>query len=216
MHDVLKIQVNTVKKAGFGASVENVPTTMIFLDPENRSKVLDLYHTIDDKEREDLNLLLDQARVIIGVTNKIGKIRVQDFERYVKTSYSHWITAFKKFEHIKSSLHWTLGHVAQLIAGNDGYTMAEYSENSFEKWIKSYRYVTANNARQTNILDNDVDCLRTMYIQSRQDIRKLDKPKKPKERDDEISKVIDSFFIKNEDGKVWSFKTGALNPQAQI
>ena len=55
-----------------------------------------------------------------------------------------------------------------------------------------------------------------MYIQSRQDIRKLDKPKKPKERDDEISKVIDSFFIKNEDGKVWSFKTGALNPQAQI
>ena len=46
--------------------------------------------------------------------------------------------------HIKSSLHWTLGHVAQLIAGNDGYTMAGVSEISYEKWIESYRYITVH------------------------------------------------------------------------
>ena len=44
---------------------------------------------------------------------------------------------FKKFVHIKSSLHWTLGHVAQLIALNEGYTLAGVSENSFENWIKA-------------------------------------------------------------------------------
>ena len=113
--------------------------------------------------------------------------------------------------HIKSSLHWTLGHVAQLIAGNDGYTMAGVSENSFEKWIKSYRYITVHNARQTSMMDNNTDSLRAMFLQSRQDIRQLDKTKKPRESDDEISKKIDSFFLKNEDGKVWSFETGRLN-----
>ena len=212
VHDVLKIKVNQVKVAGHGANVENGPTTMIFLDPKNRSKVLGLFHTINDKEKDDLNLLLDQARVIIGVTNKIGKIRVQEFEKYVKNAYSHWIKAFKRFVHIKSSLHWTLGHIAQLIAGNDGYTMAGVSENSFEKWSKSYRYITVNNAKQTSMQDNNTDCLRAMYLQSRQDIRQLDKAKKPRESDDEISKLIDSFFLKSEDGKVWSFETERLNP----
>lgn len=160
------------------------------------------------KEKTDLNLLLDQARVIIGVTNKIGKIRVQAFEKYVKNAYSHWVQAFKRFVHIKSSLHWTLGHVAQLIAGNDGYTMAEVSENPYEKWIIPYRYITVNNARQTSMQD----CLKAMYLQSRQDIRQLDKAKKPRDSDDEISKLIDSFFLKSEDGKVWSFETETLNP----
>ena len=107
-----QIKVNQVKVAGHGANVENGPTTMTFLDPKNRSKVLGLFHTINDKEKDDLNLLLDQARVIIGVTNKIGKIKVQEFEKYVKNAYSHWIKAFKRFVHIKSSLHWTLSHVA--------------------------------------------------------------------------------------------------------
>ena len=102
VHDVLNIKVNQVKVAGHGANVENGPTTMTFLDPKNRSKVLGLFHTINDKEKDDLNLLLDQARVIIGVTNKIGKIRVQAFEKYVKNAYSHWIQAFKRFVHLFS------------------------------------------------------------------------------------------------------------------
>ena len=89
---------------------------MIFLDPKNRSKVLDLFHTVNDKERQDLNTLLDQAHVIISVTNKISKIHVQKFERYVKNAYNHWSKAFKKFVHIKASNHWTLSHGATLIA----------------------------------------------------------------------------------------------------
>ena len=81
--------------------------------------------------------MLDQASVIIGVTNGIGKIKVQDFQDYVKNANMHWLYNFKKFVHIKSSLHLTLGHVAQLIARNEGYTLAGVSENSFESWIKA-------------------------------------------------------------------------------
>ena len=118
----------------------------------------------------------------------------------------HWINSFKQFAHIKSSLHWTLGHVCTLIASNRGYTLAGVSENSVEKWIKPYRVVTLTNARQTKMQDNNTDCLRLMYLQTRQDIRKFDKVLKTTESDDDVSKQIDSFFIKNEDGKVWSFK----------
>ena len=60
----------------------------------------------------------------------------------------------------------------------------------------------------------NTDCLRVMYLQTRQDIRKFDKVPKSTEIDDDVSKLIDSFFIKNEDGKVWSFKEKSnLNEQ---
>ena len=78
--------------------------------------------------------------------------------------------------------------------------MAEISENSIEKFIKPYRYGTVNNARSTSIQDNHVDCLRLMYLHSRYDIRQFDKAKKPRENEDEISNLIDSFFILNEEG----------------
>ena len=124
---------------GHGASVENGPTTMKFLDPKNRTKVLSLFYCINEEEQKNLDSMLEQANVIIGVTNRIGKIKVQAFQKYVKTAYRDWLRNFKKFVHIKSSLHWTLAHVADLIAMNDGYTLAEISENSFENWIKHYR-----------------------------------------------------------------------------
>ena len=77
----------------------------------------------------------------------------------MKNAYSHWIQAFKRFVHIKSSLHWTLGHVAQLIAGNDGYTMAEVSENSYEKWIKPYRYNTVGPHEDIGKFQNWLDSI---------------------------------------------------------
>ena len=125
--------------AGHGATVENGPTTMKFLDPKNREKLFSLYFTKDKREEEDLNLMLDEALIIIGVSNKIGKIRVQNFADYMKEAYSHWINQFGKFVHLNSSIHWTMGHMAELIAKNQGYTLAEYSENSFENWILHYR-----------------------------------------------------------------------------
>ena len=80
----LGIKVNEIKVAGHGANVENGPTTMIFLNPDNRKKVLSLFHCINEKEKNDLNKLLHQASVIIGVTNRIGKVQVQDFQKFVK------------------------------------------------------------------------------------------------------------------------------------
>ena len=116
--------------------------------------------------------------------------------------------------HWQVFLHWTLDHVCKLIASNRGYTLAGVSENSVEKWVKPYRKVTITNARSTSMQDNNTDCLRVMYLQTRQDIRKFDKVPKSTEIDDDVSKLIDSFFIKNEDGKVWSFKEKSnLNEQ---
>ena len=89
----------------------------------NRTNVLDLFNCINDEERSNLNKMLNQASVIIGVTNRIGKIKVQAFQKYVKNAYMHWMYNFHKFVHMKSSLHWTLGHVAELIAKNEGYIL---------------------------------------------------------------------------------------------
>ena len=105
------------------------------------------------------------------MTNRIVKIKVQEFQKYVKDSCNHWLIHFKKFVHVKSSLHWTFGHIDELIAKNNGYILAKVSENSFENWIKAYRDTTENHRRHTSIQDNNSDCLRTMWLHSKQDIR---------------------------------------------
>ena len=196
------------KISGQGGSVENGGTTMKYLEIANREKVLDLYYTnhpIHLHEREQLNSLLDQALVIIGVTNSIGQINVEDFGAYVKSALCDWIKNFGKFVHIKSSLHWTMSHVAELITKNDGYTLADYTENTFENWIKSYRFTTDNQARQFGIKENNIDCLNTLYLASRQDVRRNDLVKPKKKKNDHISVKINSFFIKKEEGKRWKF-----------
>ena len=206
VREELGIKINQVKVAGHGASVENGNTTMKFLHPDNREKVINLFYCKDDEQIRNLSTLLDQASVIIGVTNRIGKIKVQEFKNYVHSAYMHWLDNFKKFVHIKNSLHWTLAHVAELIARNNGYTLAEYSENSFENWIKHYHDTTEHHARNTSMSDNDIDSLRAMWLHTRQDIRKLDKQLEKKQEDNELTQKIHSFFIINEDGKKWTFQ----------
>ena len=91
--------------------------------------------------------------------------------------------------------------------------MAEYSENSFENWIKHYRYTTVHQARQNSIRNNNIDCLRAMYLPTRHEIRQYHKVKPEKKESLEnsrISEKINSFFILQEDGKKWSF-TGLEN-----
>ena len=70
-------------------------------------------------------MLLHQASVIVGFINRICKVKAQEFQKYVKDANNHWLINFKKFVHVKISFHWTYGHVAELIAKNDGYTLAE-------------------------------------------------------------------------------------------
>ena len=141
MYKTFHIRVNQRKRGGKSGDVENGSTTTTVLARKNRKLFLDMFHTINDKERKDLDKLFDQALVIISVTNRIGKINVNEFNKFVLQSYRHWTTAFGKFHHIKSSLHWTLSHIGSLIARNDSYTLAEVSENSIEKIIKPYRQI---------------------------------------------------------------------------
>ena len=54
-------------------------------------------------------------------------------------------------------------------------------------------------------LDNNSDCLRAMWLHTRQDIRKLDKHSEKKRDDNYLTKTIHDFFEIYEDGKKWSF-----------
>ena len=203
----LKIHIDQPCAVGQGGTVENGPNTMAFLHPDNRKEAINSFNPINDEERRNLDLMLTQAHIIIGVTNCIGRINVPKFQKYVQDAHEHWLNSFKKFTHIKSSVHWNLAHCADLIAQNDGYTLAEVSENSVENWIKYYRDATENHARSTSMGANNTDCLRAMWLHTMHDIRQFDKPsKKPYKEDDEVTKIIHSFFEINEDGKKWSFR----------
>ena len=93
-------------------------------------------------EKSDILLFLQQANVILTVTNSIGRIKLKQFESYVTQAHIHWITAFGKYRKLKSSIHWSLGHVIELLRKNHGYNLAERSENSLEATICHYRYFT--------------------------------------------------------------------------
>ena len=54
VHEEMNIQINQVKVAGHGASVENGRTTMEFLDPKNRIKVMKLFNCINEKKKKIL------------------------------------------------------------------------------------------------------------------------------------------------------------------
>ena len=58
--------------------------------------------------------------------------------------------------------------------------MADFSENSFENWILHYRKATNTKARKTSIEANDEDCLKVLYVASRQNIRQSTEKRKMK------------------------------------
>ena len=89
--------LKTIHTSGHGASVENFNTTRLFLAPKNRSTVLKLFKNLSEKEKSDVELFLQQANIILNVTNSIGKIKIKEFESYIKIAHCHWINAFGHF-----------------------------------------------------------------------------------------------------------------------
>ena len=122
--------------AGHGATVENFNTCRTFLHPKNRETVIKMFNPKNTIEETNLRKSLQMSHVILSVTNSIGKVKCNDFKDYLKKFAIHWVKAFGKWRTLKNSLHWSLAHVGQLIAENEGYSMAEYSENSLEALIK--------------------------------------------------------------------------------
>ena len=140
------------------------------------------------------------SHVILSVTNSIGKIKCNEFKEYLKKFAIHWVKSFGRWRTLKNSLHWSLAHCAQLVAQNEAYSLAEYSENSLEALIKRYRYVTKNLARQTSFVDNSRDCLKVLYIQSLYQIRKHENKlsNTTKKLDDPEAEQINQFFMEGE------------------
>ena len=90
-----------------------------------------------------------------------------------------------------------LAHLADLIGMNNGYSLAEVSENSLEASIKRYRYITQNLARQTSFQENTEDSLKVMFILSSFKLRQFVKrdPSEHKVKDDADALIIESFFV---------------------
>ena len=107
-----------------------------------------------------------------------------------------WIEAFGQYRKLKNSIHWTLGHVIELITKNYGYSLAERSKNSLEATIKTYRYITNNLSRHSSFADNCCDCLKVLNICSLQTIRKFNSNEKVAFplKNYKKTKLIRSFF----------------------
>ena len=88
-----------------------------------------------------------------------------------------------------------MAHLSELLAKNEGFSLAEVSENSFEALIKEYRYISSNMARPSSFSENSADCLKALYIRSTSKLRKYDEPTKKKYRAfSEEADLIASFF----------------------
>ena len=158
--------------------------------------MLSLY-PCDGQLKEDLRQFFQEANVVCQVSNRIGKIDVLKLRKYLKGVYSHWVQAFGEYRLLKSSLHWTLAHLADLIGMNHGYSLAEVSENSLEASIKRYRYITQNLARQTSFQDNTEDCLKVMFLLSSFKLRQFARrdPSEHEVKDNDDALLIESFFV---------------------
>ena len=96
------------------------------MDTKNRSKVLDMYFTINQQEKDDLALLFSELYVISNVANSNGKkVIIETFAPFVKNTYLHIATVCKFLPHLTNSLHWCLGHIVELLELNDSYALGE-------------------------------------------------------------------------------------------
>ena len=194
----LKLIVNAPDPHGHGGSAENGNTCRTFLHETNREKTLAIYADLmTETEFEHLKLVLQEANVIYRTINTIGKMKTEDFRDYVKSAYYHWKCEFR-FAKIKESIHWTLGHIAELVSLNDDYSLAESNEASLEVSHKRARKSEAHLARHTSVKDNCEDCLKKGWLDSHPKVRAFNKkkPKKNTRVTDEQAKV-DSFFVKD-------------------
>ena len=113
----------------------------------------------------------------------------------IKNTYVHLINAFGSYRKVKSSIHWSLGHIIELLILNRGYSLAEKSENSLEATIKAYRYITKHMARNSSFAENSNDCLKVLNVLSLQSIRKFNSTEKVEKVKDQFeSDLIKSFF----------------------
>ena len=162
----LNLTVNAPDPHGHGGSAENGNTCRIFLHEKNREKTLSIYEDlVSEDEFEHLQLMLQEANVIYRAANTIGKMHTKEFGDYIKSAYYNWKKNFP-FYKVKESIHWTLGHLAELISLNDDYSLAESSEGSLECSHKNYRRIEATLALQTSFLDNCTTSLKKMWIDS--------------------------------------------------
>ena len=64
-----------------GGNTDTGKTAKAFLEPKNREKVLDLYQTDSDDQRQKLSTLLQNLNVILRVTSSTRKIKVKKFHQ---------------------------------------------------------------------------------------------------------------------------------------
>ena len=104
---------------------------------KKREKVLDLYDTASDEQREKLRELLRDLSVILRVASSSRKIRVKEFHKFNQETYENLLLLFPWMD-IQDSVH-GLFHSAQFIEKfNDSYGLAQLSESALGKFKATF------------------------------------------------------------------------------
>ena len=65
-----------------------------FFAPKNRNTVVNkIFKNLTSAKKADIELFMEQANVILTVTNSLGKIKIKPFETYIKKAHVHWMNA---------------------------------------------------------------------------------------------------------------------------
>ena len=90
----MNLPLNQADKSGNQGNRNNGPMAKAFYDPSNRQKVLDLFKTDNQQQRDDIDKFLTQTNVILRVMSSNNKVAVAEFQEFCIESYIHRLNLF--------------------------------------------------------------------------------------------------------------------------
>ena len=123
--------LNVVDGSNHGV-MEDGNTARKLVNPINLDKWMMCWYFISIREEQIVREMHIEGWVIYSVENHTGKIEnFVEFGIYVLNAYVSWVENFppSHFPNLAKSLHWSLGHIAEIIFINDGFGTGESSES---------------------------------------------------------------------------------------
>ena len=188
----LNLPLNQVDKNGKGGTRNNGNMAKLFFSPENREKVLDLFKTDTDKEREDINTFLTQTNVILRVMSTNKKVLVTEFCEFCVEAYRFRLKLFPWME-INKSMH-GLYHAGKMIEKNDGFGLFQKNEGPLESLHRVLREMARSGTRSMNLFLFLTDIVTKVYLKWSPVIRSQ-RPKSQTKKPRESFEYYDDFLV---------------------
>ena len=132
----LNLPLNQPDPCTASGNRDNANMAKEFLSVKNRDKVLDLYHTSSQEQRDQLETLLQHMSVILRVSSSTQKIKTNEFHQFNLQTYQKLVNLFPWMD-VQDSIH-GLFHSAQFIEKyNNSYGLGQLSESALGKFFDS-------------------------------------------------------------------------------